>query len=80
MVLAPVVAAVRLIVRGVLRLFGVKIEAGANILSVARRSSARCPSAIPRAWWRRNTATGCSARSTCERMVEEIMLHRSGSR
>jgi Mg2+/Co2+ transporter CorB len=78
-ILAPVVAAVRLIVRGVLRPFGVKIEAGANMLSVQEEimgalSIGHSEGVVEKE--HRDRLLG--ALDLHERMVEEIMLHRSG--
>jgi len=78
-ILAPVVAAVRLIVRGVLRPFGVKIEAGANMLSVQEEimgalSIGHSEGVVEKE--QRDRLLG--ALDLHERTVEEIMLHRSG--
>ncbi len=78
-VLAPVVAVVRAIVRGVLRLFGVKIEAGANMLSVQEEiigalSIGHSEGVVEKE--HRDRLLG--ALDLHERTVEEIMLHRSG--
>jgi Mg2+/Co2+ transporter CorB len=78
-ILAPVVAAVRLIVRGVLRPFGVKIAAGANMLSVQEEimgalSIGHSEGVVEKE--HRDRLLG--ALDLHERMVEEIMLHRSG--
>jgi Mg2+/Co2+ transporter CorB len=78
-VLAPVVAVVRVIVRGVLRLFGVKIEAGANMLSVQEEiigalSLGHSEGVVEKE--HRDRLLG--ALDLHERTVEEIMLHRSG--
>jgi len=78
-VLSPAVAAVRLIVRGVLRPFGVRIEAGANMLSlqeeiVGALSIAHSEGAVEKE--QRDRLLG--ALDLHERTVEEIMLHRSG--
>jgi len=77
-VLAPLVAAVRLIVRGVLRPFGVKIDAGANMVSVHEEivgalSIAHSEGAVEKE--QRDRLLG--ALDLHERTVEEIMLHRS---
>jgi Mg2+/Co2+ transporter CorB len=74
-----VVAAVRLIVRGVLRPFGVKIEAGANMLSVQEEimgalSIGHSEGVVEKE--HRDRLLG--ALDLHERTVEEIMLHRSG--
>jgi Mg2+/Co2+ transporter CorB len=73
------VAAVRLIVRGVLRPFGVRIEAGANMLSVQEEimgalSIGHSEGVVEKE--QRDRLLG--ALDLHERMVEEIMLHRSG--
>jgi Mg2+/Co2+ transporter CorB len=78
-VLAPVVAAVRLIVRGVLRPFGVKIAAGANMLSVQEEiigalSIGHSEGIVEKE--QRDRLLG--ALDLHQRTVEEIMLHRSG--
>ncbi|MGP1358361.1 HlyC/CorC family transporter [Roseicyclus sp.] len=78
-VLAPVVAVVRVIVRGVLRLFGVRIEAGANMLSVQEEiigalSIGHSEGVVEKE--HRDRLLG--ALDLHERTVEEIMLHRSG--
>ena len=78
-VLAPAVAAVRVIVRGVLRPFGVRIEAGENMLSVHEEiagalSIAQAEGAVEKE--QRDRLLG--ALDLHERTVEEIMLHRSG--
>ncbi len=78
-VLAPAVAAVRIIVRGVLRPFGVRIEAGENMLSVQEEivgalSIAHSEGAVEKE--QRDRLLG--ALDLHERTVEEIMLHRSG--
>jgi len=77
--LAPVVAVVRVIVRGVLRLFGVRIEAGANMVSVQEEivgalSIAHSEGSVEKE--QRDRLLG--ALDLHERTVEEIMLHRSG--
>ncbi|MEM7723356.1 MAG: HlyC/CorC family transporter [Pseudomonadota bacterium] len=78
-VLAPIVAIVRVIVRGVLRLFGVRIDAGANMLSVQEEivgalSIAHSEGSVEKE--QRDRLLG--ALDLHERTVEEIMLHRSG--
>jgi Mg2+/Co2+ transporter CorB len=78
-ILAPVVSVVRLIVRGVLRLFGVRIEAGANMLSVQEEiigalSIGHSEGVVEKE--HRDRLLG--ALDLHERTVEEIMLHRSG--
>jgi len=76
--LSPVVAAVRLIVRGVLRPFGVRIEAGANMLSVREEivgalSIGHSEGVVEKE--DRDRLLG--ALDLGDRTVEEIMLHRS---
>ncbi|PWK62721.1 HlyC/CorC family transporter [Roseicyclus mahoneyensis] len=78
-VMAPVVAIVRLIVRGVLRIFGVKIDASANMLSVHEEimgalSIGHSEGTVEKE--QRDRLLG--ALDLHERTVEEIMLHRSG--
>ncbi|MCU4654213.1 HlyC/CorC family transporter [Roseibacterium sp. SDUM158016] len=78
-VLAPIVTLVRVIVRGVLRLFGVRIEAGANMLSVQDEimgalSIGHSEGVVEKE--HRDRLLG--ALDLHERTVEEIMLHRSG--
>jgi Mg2+/Co2+ transporter CorB len=77
--LAPIVAVVRVIVRGVLRVFGVRISAGANMLSVQEEivgalSIAHSEGSVEKE--QRDRLLG--ALDLHERTVEEIMLHRSG--
>ena len=77
-VLAPAVAAVRVIVRGVLRLFGVRIEAGANMVTVQEEimgalSIGHSEGMVEKE--HRDRLLG--ALDLHERTVEEIMLHRS---
>ncbi|ABV93355.1 UPF0053 inner membrane protein [Dinoroseobacter shibae DFL 12 = DSM 16493] len=77
-VLAPLVAAVRFIVRGVLRPLGVRIEAGANMLSVREEIEGalrmgHSEGAVEKE--HRDRLLG--ALDLNERNVEEIMLHRS---
>jgi len=78
-VMAPVVAVVRLVVRGVLRLFGVRIDASANMLSVHEEimgalSLGHSEGTVEKE--QRDRLLG--ALDLHERTVEEIMLHRSG--
>ncbi|MEM1079597.1 MAG: HlyC/CorC family transporter [Pseudomonadota bacterium] len=77
-VLAPMVAAVRLIVRAVLRVLGMRIEAGANMLSVREEIEGalrmgHSEGAVEKE--HRDRLLG--ALDLNERAVEEIMLHRS---
>jgi Mg2+/Co2+ transporter CorB len=78
-VMAPVVSIVRLFVRGVLRLFGVRIDASANILSVHEEiigalSLGQSEGTVEKE--QRDRVLG--AFDLHERTVAEIMLHRSG--
>jgi Mg2+/Co2+ transporter CorB len=78
-VMAPVVSVVRLLVRGVLRLFGVRIDASANVLSVHEEiigalSLGHQEGTVEKE--QRDRLLG--ALDLHERTVEEIMLHRSG--
>ena len=78
-IMAPVVALVRWIVRGVLRLFGTRIEAGDNMLSVQDEivgalSLGHEEGSVEKE--HRDRLLG--ALDLHERTVEEIMLHRSG--
>ncbi|WP_224815053.1 HlyC/CorC family transporter [Hasllibacter sp. MH4015] len=78
-VMAPVVAIVRFLVRGVLRLFGTRIEAGDNMLSVKEEimgalSIGHEEGSVEKE--QRDRLLG--ALDLHERTVEEIMLHRSG--
>ncbi|AHM04976.1 Co2 transporter [Roseibacterium elongatum DSM 19469] len=77
-VMAPIVAVVRVIVRGVLRVFGVRISAGANMLSVQEEimgalSIGHSEGSVEKE--QRDRLLG--ALDLHERTVEEIMLHRS---
>lgn len=77
-ILAPLVSAVRLIVRAVLRPLGVRIEAGANMLSVREEIEGalrmgHSEGAVEKE--HRDRLLG--ALDLNERTVEEIMLHRS---
>jgi Mg2+/Co2+ transporter CorB len=78
-VMAPIVAVVRLLVRGVLRVFGVRIDAGANMLSIHEEimgalSLGHQEGTVEKE--QRDRLLG--ALDLHERTVEEIMLHRSG--
>lgn len=78
-VMAPVVSVVRIVVRGVLRLFGVSIDASANVLSVHEEiigalSLGHQEGTVEKE--QRDRLLG--ALDLHERTVEEIMLHRSG--
>ncbi|WP_416915803.1 MAG: HlyC/CorC family transporter [Roseicyclus sp.] len=78
-IMAPVVSLVRIVVRGVLRLFGVRIDASANMLSVHEEimgalSLGHQEGTVEKE--QRDRLLG--ALDLHERTVEEIMLHRSG--
>ncbi len=78
-VMSPLVAVVRVLVRGVLRLFGTRIEAGANMLSVQEEimgalNIGQQEGSVEKE--HRDRLMG--ALDLHERTVEEIMLHRSG--
>lgn len=77
--MSPVVAMVRVVVRGVLRVFGLRIEAGANMLSVHEEimgalTIGHQEGSVEKE--QRDRLLG--ALDLHERTVEEIMLHRSG--
>ncbi|MEM8579304.1 MAG: HlyC/CorC family transporter [Pseudomonadota bacterium] len=78
-VFAPIVAAVRLLVRGVLRVFGVQIDADINVLAVREEIAGALTlghqeGAVEKE--ERDRILG--ALDLGDRFVEEIMLHRSG--
>ena len=78
-VMAPVVSVVRIVVRSVLRLFGVSIDASTNVLSVHEEiigalSLGHQEGTVEKE--QRDRLLG--ALDLHERTVEEIMLHRSG--
>ncbi len=78
-VFAPVVAAVRLLVRGVLRLFGVQIDPDSNILDVhAEIEGALAMGHSEGVVEKEHRDRILGALDLKERAVEEIMLHRSG--
>ncbi|MEM9576754.1 MAG: HlyC/CorC family transporter [Pseudomonadota bacterium] len=78
-VFAPVVAAVRLLVRGVLRLFGVQIDPDSNILDVhAEIEGALTLGHSEGVVEKEHRDRILGALDLNERVVEEIMLHRSG--
>lgn len=60
---APVVSAVRLLVRGVLRILAYARIPTAKSSPSAKKSQARCSLVIPKGSWKKKTATGSSARS-----------------
>ena len=79
LVFSPVVAAVRFLVRGILRLFGVTIDPDSNILAVREEIDGalqlgRSEGLVEKE--DRDRILG--ALDLRERMVEEVMLHRSG--
>ena len=76
---APVVAAVRVLVRGVLRLFGVQIDPDSNILDVhAEIEGALTLGHSEGVVEKEHRDRILGALDLKERAVEEIMLHRSG--
>ena len=78
-VFAPVVAAVRLLVRGVLRIFGVQIDPDSNILDVhAEIEGALAMAHQEGVVEKEHRDRILGALDLNERTVEEIMLHRSG--
>ena len=78
-VFAPVVAAVRLLVRGVLRIFGVQIDPDSNILDVhAEIEGALAMAHQEGVVEKEHRDRILGALDLNERAVEEIMLHRSG--
>ena len=77
-VLSPVVAAVRVIVRGVLRPFGVRIDAGANMLSVREEIMGALTIGHSEGVVEKEDRDRLlGALDLGDRTVEEIMLHRS---
>ncbi|MFK7744032.1 MAG: HlyC/CorC family transporter [Roseobacter sp.] len=78
-IFAPVVAAVRVLVRGVLRLFGVQIDPDSNILDVhAEIEGALTLGHSEGVVEKEHRDRILGALDLNERTVEEIMLHRSG--
>ena len=76
---APIVAAVRLLVRGVLRVFGVRIDPDSNILDVhAEIEGALTLGHSEGVVEKEHRDRILGALDLNERAVEEIMLHRSG--
>ncbi|MEL7097748.1 MAG: HlyC/CorC family transporter [Pseudomonadota bacterium] len=78
-IFAPIVAAVRLLVRGVLRVFGVQIDPDSNVLAVREEIAGALTlghqeGAVEKE--ERDRILG--ALDLGDRIVEEIMLHRSG--
>ena len=77
-IFAPVVAAVRLLVRGVLRLFGVRIDPDSNILSVHEEIVGALQLGHSEGVVEKEDRDRIlGALDLSERAVEEIMLHRS---
>lgn len=79
LVFSPIVTAVRFLVRGILRLFGVSIDPNSNILAVREEIDGalqlgRSEGLVEKE--DRDRILG--ALDLRERMVEEVMLHRSG--
>jgi len=78
-ILSPVVAVVRLLVRAVLRPFGVRIEAGENMLSVKEEiAGAIALGHSEGVVEKEHRDRILGALDLEDRTVEEIMLHRSG--
>ena len=78
-IFAPIVAAVRLLVRGVLRIFGVQIDPDSNILDVhAEIEGALALAHSEGVVEKEHRDRILGALDLNERAVEEIMLHRSG--
>ncbi len=78
-IFAPVVAAVRVLVRGVLRVFGVQIDPDSNILDVhAEIEGALTLGHSEGVVEKEHRDRILGALDLNERAVEEIMLHRSG--
>jgi len=79
LVFAPIVAVVRLLVRGVLRIFGVQIDPDSNILDVhAEIEGALAMAHQEGVVEKEHRDRILGALDLNERTVEEIMLHRSG--
>ncbi len=78
-VFSPIVAVVRLFVRGVLRLFGVQIDPDRNILAVREEIAGALQLGHSEGVVEKEDRDRIlGALDLGERMVEEIMLHRSG--
>ncbi|MBO9464874.1 HlyC/CorC family transporter [Tropicibacter sp. R15_0] len=76
---APVVAAVRLLVRGVLRVFGVQIDPDSHILAVREEIAGALQLGHSEGVVEKEDRDRIlGALDLAERTVEEIMLHRSG--
>ncbi|TMM54456.1 HlyC/CorC family transporter [Sulfitobacter sabulilitoris] len=79
LVFSPVVAAVRLFVRGVLRLFGVRIDPDSNILAVREEIAGALQLGHSEGVVEKEDRDRIlGALDLGDRAVEEIMLHRSG--
>ena len=77
-ILAPVVSAVRLLVRGVLRLFGVRIDPDSHILAVREEIAGALHLGHSEGVVEKEDRDRIlGALDLAERTVEEIMLHRS---
>ncbi|MEM9854765.1 MAG: HlyC/CorC family transporter [Pseudomonadota bacterium] len=77
-VFSPIVRAVRLLVRGVLRLFGVQIDPGANVLAVREEIAGALSLGQQEGIVEKEDRDRIlGALDLAERTVEEIMLHRS---
>ena len=77
-VFSPVVRAVRILVRGVLRLFGVKIDPGANVLAVREEIAGALSLGQQEGIVEKEDRDRIlGALDLAARTVEEIMLHRS---
>ncbi len=78
-VFAPIVGAVRLLVRGVLRLFGVEIDPDSNILAVREEIAGALQLGHSEGLVEKEDRDRIlGALDLDERAVEEVMLHRSG--
>ncbi|MBC6408253.1 MAG: HlyC/CorC family transporter [Rhodobacteraceae bacterium] len=78
-IFAPVVSAVRLLVRGVLRLFGVQIDPDSQILAVREEIAGAIQLGHSEGIVKKEDRDRIlGALDLGERFVEEIMLHRSG--
>ena len=79
MVFAPIVAAVRVLVRGVLRIFGVRIDPGTHVLAVREEIAGALELGHSEGVVEKEDRDRIlGALDLGDRTVEEIMLHRSG--
>ena len=79
LIFSPVVSAVRFLVRGILRLFGVTIDPDSNILAVRSAIAGALPIGRSEGVVEKEDRDRIlGALDLRERMVEEVMLHRSG--